>query len=492
LKRIFILKVKSPDVDCEAFSETYENKGYKQLSIIKRLSGADKFDLSDNLTNTTNRLNYTFKNNLTYETVVTEYSLYCDLINYVKLTYYANLIGFIVGALLLGILADKGGRKIIVLGCIWVTGIMSIFQVVGHDFISYVFFQLFLSIFAGGVHAVFLPTIIEMFPINLRTFYGVFFHLIVSIFEIVLPLIAKGTKEWTLLQMVTTVPLILTAPLQWIGFESIFWYLAHKEYDKAIKTLTVLAKRNGIEFETKFKQAKEFLHAKHSKATQVDIMPLLRLQDVESLGKKYPTVDMADLQKEKMNSSKLRRFLNSLKGKHYRSTNTIYHPFDFMYSPTFLIYVLILCGLWFSNGLSTSIEEIMSLPVVRDGYSQFDEYTKDTLLSLVTFVSASLAVSLSFLKISRRWMIFLAYLFMEFCLLGSLISKYNLSEHMHTTNIALNIIYFVCKFSTHFGFIFLMLITAELFPTSLRCTGMSICFIFKLLGELLVSKNMVS
>ncbi len=35
--------------------------------------------------------------------------------------------------------------------------------------------------------------------------------------------------------------------------------------------------------ESKFKQAKDFLHAKHSKGTQVDILPLLRLQDVELL-----------------------------------------------------------------------------------------------------------------------------------------------------------------------------------------------------------------
>jgi hypothetical protein len=80
---------------------------------------------------------------------VLKYKLFCDMAEYIKLPYYAHLIGFIIGAVLLGILADKGGRKIIILGCIWVTGIMSVFQVVGNDFISFVFFQLFLAIFAG-------------------------------------------------------------------------------------------------------------------------------------------------------------------------------------------------------------------------------------------------------------------------------------------------------------------------------------------------------
>jgi hypothetical protein len=89
-------------------------------------------------------------------------------------------------------------------------------------------------------------------------------------------------------------------------------------------------------------------------------------------------------------------------------------------------------------------------------------------------------------------MIFLAYLLMEICLLGSLISKYSLTEDMEKTNIALNFLYFMCKFSTHFGFIFLMLITAELFPTSLRCTGMGICFSFKMIGELVVSPYLLA
>ncbi len=302
-------------------------------------------------------------------------------------------------------------------GCIWVTGIISLFQLVGKDFISYVFFQLFLGIFSGvrqillffnrltrlferkncfyiikGVHVVFAPIIIEMFPIDLRTFYGVFFHLIVSVFQVVLPLIGKGLLNWSQLQFTVTVPLVLTAPLQWVAFESIFWYLAHKEYDKAIQTLTKLAKRNGILFESKFKEAKEFLHAKHSKATQVDILPLLRLKDVEQLGKKYPTVDMSELQKQKLNDSKLRRFLNSLKGNHYRSTNTIYYPYDFIFSPTLLAYVFILCGLWFTMGLSESIERIkIKMP-------NLDFFYGECILNLVLIGSSLCAVLLSLVK----------------------------------------------------------------------------------------------
>ena len=280
------------------------------------------------------------------KTVAMEFGILCDLERYIKMPRYIFVIGYVIGALLLGFASDRGGRKIIILACIWTTGIMSLFQLVGTDFISFTFFQFFIGLFIGGIQASFLPAIVEMFPINFRTFYGVSFHLIVCVFELTLPWLAKSFKNWKMLQAFVTAPILLTAILQWFVYESIFWYLAHKEYDKAIKNLTLLAKRNGILFESKFKQAKDFLHAKHSKATQVDILPLLRLQDLDLLGKKYPQVDMAELQKNKDNGSKLRTFLNSLKGESYRSTNTIYNPFDFIYSPTLLVYVFILFGLW--------------------------------------------------------------------------------------------------------------------------------------------------
>lgn len=102
----------------------------------------------------------------------------------------------------------------------------------------------------------------------------------------------------------------------------------------------------------------------------------------------------------------------------------------------------------------------------------------------------------------RRWMIFLAYLVIEVCFLGSLIAQFNTDEKRkqhggvngfsnEQTDTALITLYHLCKFSTHFGFIFLMLITAELFPTSLRCTGMGICFAIRMIGSLISSKYLL-
>lgn len=78
------------------------------------------------------------------------------------------------------------------------------------------------------------------------------------------------------------------------------------------------------------------------------------------------------------------------------------------------------------------------------------------------------------------------------CLLGSLIAEYNPKQIDDEKNLALMFLYQICKFSSHFGLIFLMLITAELFPTSLRCTGVGLCLLLKSLGSLIAHPDLLN
>lgn len=479
------------DVRCD-YSDFLEQYNYTNRSIIQRLSGKSAYVVQNEFKNDTLPFSFQYTTEDYGYTVSTQFGIMCDIEAFLKLSKFSQYFGFIVGSIMLGIASDKGGRKIIILACIWTAGIMSIFQIVGNDYVSYVFFQFFLGLFIGGVQASFLPAIIEMFPINFRSFYGVAFHLVVAVFELTLPWLARSFKSWKVLQLFVTSPIIVTAVLQFFVYESIFWFLAHKEYDSVIKLLTKLAKRNGISFSSKFPQADEFKNAKHSKSTQVDILPLLRLQDVELLGKKYPQVDMVDLQKQKANSSKFRRILNSFKGESYRSTNTIYRPFDFIYSPTLFVYVIILGGLWFTNGLTDSME----ISSIKDTIKQFenkniDFYLEHTILNMNILISCILAIVLAIFKFGRKLPIFSAYLVIEVCLLGSLIAEYNAGEKGEEKTVVLVVLYQICSLSRHFGLIFLMLITAELFPTSLRCTGVGICFGLRALGSLIAHPELL-
>ena len=107
-------------------------------------------------------------------------------------------------------------------------------------------------------------------------------------------------------------------------------------------------------------------------------------------------------------------------------------------------------------------------------------------------VFASLtAIALSFTKIGRKRIIFFSYFIVEICFLGSLITKYSNKQPEYSAHIVLTFLYHVSCFSAKLGLIFVMLATAELFPTSLRCTGMGLCFSMKIIGSLISSTDML-
>jgi hypothetical protein len=56
-----------------------------------------------------------------------------------------------------------------------------------------------------------------------------------------------------------------------------FWYTAQKDYTTAVLSLIEIARFNGVNFEDKFRETREFLHGKRSKEIQCDFQPLLRL-----------------------------------------------------------------------------------------------------------------------------------------------------------------------------------------------------------------------
>ena len=139
-------------------SSKIKDVNYSNQSIIQRLSGKSKYILivPTNATDDKNVTIYDYQS-VKYntpsdeygKTVSSEYDILCDLSSFVKLPRYSYFFGYILGALILGFGSDRGGRKMIILSSIWTTGIMSLFQIVGNDFISYTFFSFFIGLFIG-------------------------------------------------------------------------------------------------------------------------------------------------------------------------------------------------------------------------------------------------------------------------------------------------------------------------------------------------------
>ncbi len=94
-------------------------------TVIQRLSGKLRYSIR-NLTDNDSLVPFKYNYSKEYgQTIVTDFNLFCDLTQVLKMPRFANFFGFVIGALLLGFASDKGGRKIIILACIWTAGVMS-------------------------------------------------------------------------------------------------------------------------------------------------------------------------------------------------------------------------------------------------------------------------------------------------------------------------------------------------------------------------------
>lgn len=138
-------KVLTPHwVDCNESSEMLKELNYTAIQRIHmRYSN---FTLKNGTDMLPLQFNYSHEFG---KTVFTEFKIVCDLDKLKKLPRFSHYFGFFVGSFILGLASDRGGRKMIILACMWTTGVMSLFQLVGNDFISYVFFQFFIGLFVG-------------------------------------------------------------------------------------------------------------------------------------------------------------------------------------------------------------------------------------------------------------------------------------------------------------------------------------------------------
>ncbi|UJR30512.1 hypothetical protein I4U23_018042 [Adineta vaga] len=414
-------------------------------------------------------------------TVLTDFNAFCDPIR-IKLPNIIYLIGLVIGGLVFGCIADHSGRKMILIGSMWTACALSVFQLLSDDYISYVFFIFFVGIAIGAVQVITVPYVIEMFPIETRAIYGLLLTAAVFLFDLIIPGLAFLIKNWKVLQGVVSAPLIITAVLYWFTEESMFWHTAQKDYVTAVLSLTNIARFNGIVFEDIFTEARDFLRGKRSKGIQCDFQPLLRLEDIQSLGSKYPDFDMVDLQATTGKKTTFtQRIAQVLTGHNYNPTLSTFYPTDFLHSSILTLYLLVMCGLWLVSSLTEySLDSPQLTQHLTDNF--YLNYFYTHLIQVGSFIVAFPMVY----KWGRRWPTFCFFLIAEVCLLGSATVRIDTED----TRIAMLIVYFMGKFASRGGFLVILLYTCEIFPTGLRCTTLGICYTFRLIGIALASPDL--
>ncbi|XP_070705003.1 solute carrier family 22 member 2-like [Pempheris klunzingeri] len=180
------------------------------------------------------------------QSFVTEFDLVCSD-GWLVDMYQATLnVGFLVGSIAIGYLADRFGRKMSFLMSNLLNGIAGILVAVAPNYVSLLVFRTLYGFGVKGGWVAGYVLITEIVGVEYRRTVGVLYQMFFSVGILLLPLLAYFITDWRWLQVVITVPYILFLSYYWFIPESPRWLLSQNKNAKAVEITEAMAKENNM------------------------------------------------------------------------------------------------------------------------------------------------------------------------------------------------------------------------------------------------------
>ncbi|XP_045915846.1 solute carrier family 22 member 2-like [Micropterus dolomieu] len=178
------------------------------------------------------------------QSFVTEFDLVCSD-GWLVDMYQATLnVGFLVGSIAVGYLADRFGRKMSFLMSSLFNVIAGILVAVAPNYMSLLVFRTLYGFGVKGGWMAGYVLITEIVGVEFRRTVGIIYQMFFSIGILILPLLAYYITDWRWLQVVITVPYILCLSYYWFIPESPRWLLSQNKRSKAVEITEAMAKEN--------------------------------------------------------------------------------------------------------------------------------------------------------------------------------------------------------------------------------------------------------
>ncbi|KAI5615089.1 solute carrier family 22 member 2 [Silurus asotus] len=191
------------------------------------------------------------------ESFVTEFNMVCEDAWLLDMCQATLSVGFLIGSIAIGYLADRFGRKSVFLASCVLNTVTGILVAVSPNYISLLVFRALYGFGSKGGWMVAFVLITELVGVEYRRPVAVFFQMFFSMGILILPLMAYLISTWRWLQIIITAPYLGFLAYYWFIPESPRWLLSQGNSSKAVEITKQMAKANKMTLSKKIETLKE-------------------------------------------------------------------------------------------------------------------------------------------------------------------------------------------------------------------------------------------
>lgn len=182
-------------------------------------------------------------------TIISDWDLVCDMRSLKQMGQTVYMGGVLVGAIIFGGLADRYGRRILVLISNLLMAVSGTGVAFSTSFSMYCLFRFGCGMALSGVGLNTFSLIVEWIPTRVRTLMGTLTGYCYTLGQVILAVIAYFLRDWRWLTLAVSLPFYVFFLVAWWFHESARWLALKNKPEAAVKNLQSVAKFNGYKEE---------------------------------------------------------------------------------------------------------------------------------------------------------------------------------------------------------------------------------------------------
>ncbi|XP_074023163.1 solute carrier family 22 member 6-A-like isoform X1 [Numenius arquata] len=177
-------------------------------------------------------------------TIVTEWDLVCSYRQLRQMAQSIYMAGVLVGALVLGGLSDRFGRKAMLMWSYLQLGVMGTCTAFAPNYASYCIFRFASGMALSGFGLSIACLVVEWIPTPYRTIMVAITGFAYTLGQILLAGVAYAVPHWRWLQLTVSLPFFIFLLYSWWLAESARWLVLSGRAERAVKVLQRVARIN--------------------------------------------------------------------------------------------------------------------------------------------------------------------------------------------------------------------------------------------------------